>query len=135
MQALIHADLVVRSIQSTADFLRRFLDFSIYDESIVSGSLPKFLSAGRCSSMRLVMLRLAPMGAMLELMEFLDATADFPEQTNTNRVSISILVSDLDQVIARTRDHGVVPETTIFSVRIAKAGNQRIFFFEILTDS
>lgn len=128
-QALIHADLVVKSIDQSIDFLKHFLDVTIYDDVVVDGELPLFLSQNRASRMRLVLLRLSPVGAMLELMEFLDGPSDVAEQVHTNRVSLSILVSDLQEVIARARSHGIEPQSEVFTVAMPKAGSHQIVFF------
>jgi catechol 2,3-dioxygenase-like lactoylglutathione lyase family enzyme len=128
-QALIHADLVVKSIDQSIDFLKHFLDVTIYDDVVVDGELPVFLSQNRASRMRLVLLRFSPVGAMLELMEFLDASPDIAEHVNTNRVSLSILVSDLQEVIARARSHGIEPQSDVFTVAMPKAGSHQIVFF------
>ncbi len=129
MQALIHCDLVVRSIDSTVQFLRQLLDFTIYEDVSTEGDLARFLSNGLARRMRLVLLRMGPMGAMLELMEFLDGPSDVAEQVHTNRVSLSILVSDLQEVIARARSHGIEPQSEVFTVAMPKAGSHQIVFF------
>lgn len=128
-QALIHADLVVKSIDQSIDFLKYFLDVTIYDDVVVDGELPVFLSQKRASRMRLVLLRLSPVGAMLELMEFLDGPSDVAEQVHTNRVSLSVLVSDLQGVIARARSHGIEPQSDVFTVAMSRAGSHQIVFF------
>src|SRR5262245_40645537 len=67
---VLHADLFVRSMELALEFYCRKLGFSVVDDLIVRGPLVENLSSGLYDEIRLVLLRVSPVGAMIELQEF-----------------------------------------------------------------
>ena len=72
MQFVVHTDLVVRSVSASLAFYGKLLDIKIIDDAVVERAVPKFLSEGGTQRMRLALLKLAPVGSMIALIEFMD---------------------------------------------------------------
>ena len=70
MIAVAHADLIVADVPRALGFWVDLLGGAVADDAIVDGEVPAFYTGGRATRMRLVMIRLARFGAMIELMAF-----------------------------------------------------------------
>ena len=129
---ILHTDLVVRSMDAALDFYNGKLGFSIVDDSVVRGPLPRHLSCGRYETMRLVLLRVSRVGAMIELLEFRDPAGlatqqhEFPRQMGLT----SILVANLTSYVENLRGKGLHPASEVFSVVMTKQGTCNVVFYE-----
>lgn len=123
MIALAHADLVVAELERALGFYVGLLGGTVADDAVVEGAVPAFYSGGRSARMRLVMIRLAPFGAMLELMAFEPALAPTP-----GGVHVSLLVADLAGTRARLAAAGVELVGDEMTVDLPRLGGARIGF-------
>lgn len=129
MQFVVHTDLVVRSVSASLAFYGKLLDIKIIDDAIVEGAVPEFLSEGRTRRMRLALFKLAPVGSMIELIEFMDLTEELGSARFRNRTSISVFVGELVSVIKRGTEQGIAPESDVMPVQLPRSGDSEIVFF------
>ena len=129
MQFVVHVDLVVRSIELAMQFYGNLLDLSVADDGIVEGPVVEYLSGNQSFRMRLVLLKVAPAGSMIELIEFLQPVIPVPTDPFRNRTSISVFVGNLVPVLQRAAEHGLYPESEVMSVWLPKTGQHEIVFF------
>ena len=129
MQFVVHTDLVVRSVSASLAFYGKLLDIKIIDDAVVEGAVPGFLSEGRTQRMRLALLKLAPVGSMIELIEFMDLAEELGPVRFRNRTSISVFVGELASVIARGKEQGILPESDVMLVHLPNSGKSEIVFF------
>ena len=123
MIALAHADLVVADLERALGFYVGLLGGTVADDAVLEGAVPAFYSAGRAARMRLVMIRLAPFGAMLELMAF-----DPPLPTVAGGVHVSLLIDDLAATRARLAAARVALVSEVMTVDLPRLGAAQIAF-------
>jgi len=128
---ILHADLVVTSMDSALEFYCTKLGFSIIDDTTIHGTLPGYLSDGAYNAVRLVLIRVSRVGAMIELQEFkndsLVSVQTIVRPLNSGQ--ISILVSDLQGHISNAKENGLYPESDLFSVVLPRQGPCNIVFY------
>jgi catechol 2,3-dioxygenase-like lactoylglutathione lyase family enzyme len=83
---ILHADLRVRSIDLAVDFYRK-VGFQLVDQQVLEGEIVRKVSRGKYVSMKLALLRVSAVGAMIELLEFLNGSPD--DAVEPGMVSIS----------------------------------------------
>ena len=129
---VLHADLFVRSMDDALDFYCNKLGFLVVDDAMVRGALIQCLSSGMYDAARLVLLRVSPVGAMIELQEFqADGALTGDRQKTPNRTGlVSILVANLDSHIRRARSRGLEPTSDVFAVTLPRQGSCHVVFYE-----
>jgi|JI9StandDraft_1071089.scaffolds.fasta_scaffold25698_2 catechol 2,3-dioxygenase-like lactoylglutathione lyase family enzyme len=123
MIAVAHADLIVADVERALAFYVGLLGGAVADDAIVEGEVPAFYTDGRAARMRLVMIRLARFGAMLELMAF-----DPPQPTTAGGVHVTLQVDDLVGTRARLAAAGVPVLGDVMTVALPRLGAARIAF-------
>jgi catechol 2,3-dioxygenase-like lactoylglutathione lyase family enzyme len=123
MIALGHADIVVEELARALAFYVDLLGCEIADDTIVDGAVAAFYSGGRARRLRLVMLRLARFGAMLELMAL-----EPPRPAVVGSQHVSLLVDDLTATLARLAAAGVAAVSETMDVALPRLGAARIAF-------
>jgi len=129
---VLHSDLFVRSMDRALDFYCNKLQFYLIEDTLVRGPLVRELSRGAFDAVRLALIRVSRVGAMIEIQEFQPSSAlskdalDCALQTGL----VSILVSDLDAHISRTKEEGLHPSSEIFDVALPRQGNCRVVFYQ-----
>ena len=124
---------MVSSIDKSLGFYVDKLGFQVADESIVEGDLAKFLSGNTCDKYRMVFLKLAQFGPMIELIEFLDTGDDdapVPVSSKAPRVNITILVDSISDLLKRLGCIGLFPSSDLYNVSLSKLGNANIVYFK-----
>ncbi len=129
MQFVVHTDLLVCSVSTSLAFYGKLLDIKIVDDAVVEGTVPEFLSEGRTRRMRLAIFKLAPVGSMIELIEFMDLAGERGAPQFSNRTSISVFVGDVASVIKRGQEQGILPESDVMQVHLPASGDTEIVFF------
>jgi len=127
---ILHADLVVRSMDVALDFYCDKLGFVIVDEARLHGPIVRNYSDGCYDVLRLVQIRDSPAGAMIELVEFQPESAlksNIPSST-AHPIWISILIPDLKAHISRLKRKGVHPTSEIFGLRLSKSACEVVFY-------
>ena len=123
MIALLHADLVVRDLERALAFYVGLLGGTVADDAVLEGAVPALYTGGRSRRMRLVMVRLAPFGAMLELMAF-----EPPATPRAGDVHISLLADDLVATRDRLAAAGIELVGEVMAVSLPALGPSRIAF-------
>jgi catechol 2,3-dioxygenase-like lactoylglutathione lyase family enzyme len=125
---LLHADLFVESMEESIDFYTKILGWKVVEDTIVSGPLVRHVSGSRHETMRLVMLKVSPIGAAVELLELRSdggaAPAPIPHQG-----SLTILVKELDTLIDRLSARGFTPTSSTLEIETPQLGKHRIVFY------
>lgn len=129
---VLHTDLFVRSMDVALNFYCNKLGFLLVDDALVRGPLIQCLSFGMYDAARLVLLRVSPVGAMIELQEFqADRALAGDSQKTPNRAGlVSILVTNLDSHISRARSRGLEPRSDVFMVTLPRQGSCHVVFYE-----
>jgi catechol 2,3-dioxygenase-like lactoylglutathione lyase family enzyme len=107
------------------------LGCKVADDTIVRGSLVRFVSQGHYDAMRLVLLKVSSIGSMIELLEFQgdSALGKGRFQPAPHQGSITIMVDELNAWMASLAAQGLEPASDIFEVSTTKLGNSRIVFY------
>jgi catechol 2,3-dioxygenase-like lactoylglutathione lyase family enzyme len=132
MNSIVHIDFIVSSIEKSLGFYVGKLGFQVVDDSIVEGDLAKFLSGNTYNKFRMVFLRIAQFGPMIELIEFLESGDDdspIPPLSRSPSVNISILVESISNLLQRMEENDLFPVGDLYNVSLAKLGNADIVFF------
>jgi catechol 2,3-dioxygenase-like lactoylglutathione lyase family enzyme len=127
---ILHADLYVRSMELALEFYCGKLGFTVIDDSTVQGLLSRHVSDNQCDELRLVLLRVSPVGAMIELVELKFRPEVAPNTVLERTGWISILVPNLDAHIRRMREVGLEPTSPVFKVELPRGGVSQIVFFQ-----
>ncbi len=127
---LLHADLFVASMARSLTFYVDQLGLKIAEDVIIRSDLVRFLSDDHYDAMRLVLLKVAPIGSWIELQEFQaesmrKATPYLPPP---HTGSLTLLVDDVRERIAQLRRAGVTVEGDVFTVDLPRLGRARIGF-------
>ncbi len=133
IQTLLHVDLAVASMERALHFYRDGLGINLLEDTIVEGDVPMFLSSGRFSRMRLVILQPSRIGGGVELIEFeSDVTHESAkaEETRGGLQSISFLVDDIPSTVSRLATFGIQPLSEIMEVDLPALGKSNIVYFE-----
>ncbi|MBL8627790.1 MAG: VOC family protein [Myxococcales bacterium] len=123
MIAVAHADLIVADVPRALGFWVDLLGGAVADDAIVDGEVPAFYTGGRATRMRLVMIRLARFGAMIELMAF-----EPPLPTTPGGVHVTLQVDDLVGTRARLAAAGIEAVGDVMAVALPRLGAARIAF-------
>ena len=123
MIAVAHADLIVADVDRALGFWVGQLGGTVADDAIVDGEVPAFYTDGRAARMRLVMIRLARFGAMIELMAF-----EPPLPAAPGGVHVTLQVDDLAGTRARLAAAGVALVGEVMTVALPRLGAARIAF-------
>jgi len=129
---VLHADLFVKSMDIALEFYCNKLGFLLVDDAVVHGPLIQCLSSGMYDAARLVLLRVSPVGAMIELQEFqTDSALSRDSQKALHRTGlVSILVANLDSHISNAKSRGLEPASEIFRVTLPRQGSCHVVFYE-----
>ena len=127
---ILHADLMVQSMDTALEFYCDKLGFSVVDESVVRGSIVQHVSHGCYEGLRLALLRVSPVGAMIELVEFKPESALTSSALPLRAGWITILIADLNAHINRMKRKGVDPTSEIFTVELPKSGACKVVFYK-----
>ena len=143
MQTLLHVDLVVESLEESLKFYVDGLGFTVVEDAIIRGAIPRFLSDVRCDSVRMVMLQSARFGAMVELLQFpVEECGDVgtPAHRGNGRPratafgpglsSISFLVENMNDLTTRLASRGVTPLTKPLPVELPRLGSSLVLFVQ-----
>jgi catechol 2,3-dioxygenase-like lactoylglutathione lyase family enzyme len=130
---LLHADLIVRSMDVALNFYCNQCGFSVVDDALFRGKVVQSLSNHHCDAVRLVLLKVAPVGAMIELVEYQveparQARTDQDPTLPTGWVSIA--VRDLSAHIEILSQRGLRPTSEIFTVCLPKSGAADVVFYD-----
>jgi catechol 2,3-dioxygenase-like lactoylglutathione lyase family enzyme len=131
MIALLHVDLVVRDIDRSLPFYVNHFGCSVVEDTVVTGPVPEFYTAGRSSSMRLVFLKAssALFGVMIELMQFGPGVeAPPPVDAAAPTGNLTFMVDDVARTLADLDGAGVRPASGVMDVALPKSGAARIAF-------
>lgn len=123
MIAVAHADVIVADVERALGFWVGQLGGTVADDAIVEGDVPAFYTGGRAARMRLVMIRLARFGAMIELMAF-----EPPLPAPAGGVHVTLQVDDLAGTRARLAAAGVEVVGDVMTVALPRLGAARIAF-------
>lgn len=123
MIAVAHADLIVADVGRALGFWVDLLGGTVADDAIVDGAVPAFYTGGRATRMRLVMVRLARFGAMIELMAFEPALPTTP-----GGVHVTLQVDDLVGTRARLAAAGIEAVGEVMTVALPRLGTAHIAF-------
>lgn len=126
---ILHTDMFVRSIDKSLDFYVGCLGFEVVEDTIVSGGLVKYVSNGKYSKYRLVLLKVAFGSAMIELLEYLDTNETVSEDM-LSKSNITILVDSIDMKIEELKRMSLMPISEVFTVHTPKFGESKIVFFK-----
>jgi catechol 2,3-dioxygenase-like lactoylglutathione lyase family enzyme len=127
---LLHADLFVASMARSLELYVDQLGFQIVEDMIVESDLVRFLSEDHYDAMRLVLLKVAPMGSWIELQEF-QATSmrkATPYLPPPHAGSLTVMVDDLQDRLQRLRRAGVAVDGDLFTIDLPRLGRARIGF-------
>lgn len=143
MQTLLHVDLVVESIEASLRFYVDGLGFTVVEDALIRGEIPRFLSDGRYDSARMVMLQSARFGAMVELLQFpVEECGDIGRPTHRGNgrsratafgpglSSISFLVDNMNDLTTRLASGGITPLTKPLPVDLPRLGSSLVLFVE-----
>lgn len=127
---ILHADFLVDSMSRSLDFYVRGLGFTLADDAVLRGKLPRFLSHEHYDAMRLVLLKPSAIGPMVELVEFQKDSAlrGAPFEPPPHHGSLAMVVKDLDAHIAALRKKDIAPASEIYDVPMPKANSRVIFY-------
>lgn len=126
---ILHFDIFVHAMDKMIDFYSNKLGFELMDDSIVSGDLVRYMSGGRYSHYRLVLLRLSKLGTMIELLDYQDNNEKlFLEKREP--ITITLLVSSLEKKVQQLNKLGLQPDSDIYQVELPNVGSSRIIFYE-----
>ena len=128
---LIHIDVVVNDMERAIAFYKDGLDFKIVEDVILDTDAALFLSGGAARKMRLVFLSRNKRSTMLELIQFLDDQGKGLLLSSTQKldVSLSFLVSDLDELKASLKAKGQLPLSEEFEIALPQLGRTKIVFY------
>jgi catechol 2,3-dioxygenase-like lactoylglutathione lyase family enzyme len=121
--AVAHADLIVADVPRALGFWVDLLGGAVADDAIVDGEVPAFYTGGRATRMRLVMIRLARFGAMIELMAP-DRRSPPPPAASTSRCRSTTSLGTR----ARLAAAGVPVLADVMTVALPRLGAARIAF-------
>lgn len=127
---LLHVDLFVRSMERSLDFYVNKLGMAVVDDTEIGGDLVEFVSGGTHQRYRLVLLKVAYTGSMIELMEYLDSDTCRSIDTVPSPAHFTILVNSLDRKMQMLSEKGVDPISKVFFVKTPKFGKTKIAFYE-----
>jgi len=129
---ILHADLFVRSMTVALDFYCNKFDFSIVEDTFLDGPVAMSLSDGTYEALRLVLLKVSPVGAMIELVEFQTQSAVItsPQSLPKRTGWISLLVLDLQVHVDRMIRKGVFPSSEIFIIKLPRSAPCKVVFFK-----
>ena len=99
------------------------LGFSVFDDTLLEGPIVRMISGGCYSTVRLVLVKSSPTGAMIELQEFQPSSA-LTENAHSHPLRkgwVSILVPDLQFHIETMRMHDVHPKSELFVVKLPRS--------------
>lgn len=125
---LIHADFYVSSMEKSLEFYVAHLGFSVVRDAIIEGDLPRHISNDAFDAMRLVLLSSAPGSAGVELVQFQGTPRNSGFHVIPHQGSVSFIVENLRDLIARLRGVGIEPENEIATVTIPRVGRSEIVF-------
>ncbi len=128
---ILHTDIFVSSMERSLEFYVGKLGWSVQDDAVIRGSLARFLSNGHYDAIRLVLLKPAPIGTMVELQEFQrdSALGERHFQPAPHQGSIAVVVQDLMALVSRLGAKGVEPASGVFKVAMPKVGNTAVVFY------
>jgi catechol 2,3-dioxygenase-like lactoylglutathione lyase family enzyme len=121
--ALAHVDLIVGDLERALAFYVGLLGCEVAADVVLEGAVPAFYGGPAARRMRLVMLRLARFGAMIELMAL-----EPPQDATPGSAHPSVVVDDLDATRARLAAAGVAPASEMMTVELPRLGCARIAF-------
>jgi catechol 2,3-dioxygenase-like lactoylglutathione lyase family enzyme len=127
---ILHADLFVRSMEPALEFYCGKLGFTVIDDSTVQGLLAHHVSGNRVDELRLVLLRVSPVGAMIELVELASRPEVALSAAPARGGWVSILVPNLDAHTRRWREVGLEPTSPVFKVALPRSGVSQIVFYK-----
>ncbi len=127
---LLHVDMFVNSMEKSIEFYVNKLGLELVEDTIISGNLVKFVSDSVYKSYRLILLKTAYTGSMIELMEYKDKNILKSAVNIQGPTRFTILVNSLDRKIKMLSEKGVEPISEIFTVKTPKFGNSKIIFYE-----
>jgi catechol 2,3-dioxygenase-like lactoylglutathione lyase family enzyme len=127
---MLHADLFVASMARSLAFYVDQLGLQIIEDVIIESDLVRFLSEDHYDAMRLVLLKVAPIGSWIELQEF-QATSlrkAIPYLPAPHAGSLTLMVDGLQDRLQRLRRAGVAVEGDLFTIDLPRLGRARIGF-------
>ncbi|GHU36522.1 hypothetical protein FACS1894105_07010 [Clostridia bacterium] len=126
---VLHIDLFVISMDVMLDFYVGKLGMAKIDDQIITGDLVRFISRGNYDAYRLVLLKVAATGAMIELMEYVTTNKPQAKQESINPITIALLTPCLEKKINELSEKDVLPVSSIFEVELKNAGKSKIIFY------
>lgn len=124
---IIHTDFFVSSMKASLEFYCDKLGFSVCEDVVLNGAMVRRLSHSAHEKMRLVLLRVASVGSMIELVEFHSNPAT-PSNFARPLGSVSILVSNLQDHMSRLLERGVNANNEIFDMALPISGHFKVAF-------
>lgn len=130
---ILHVDLIVRSMEASLDFYCSKLGFSVINDAMIRHPIVKHISGGDSDELRLTLVRVSPIGATIELVEYKTG----PTTSNSPRPKlpalgsgwITIQVPDLDARIKFLGTRGLEPTSEIFTLTLPRGSTSKIVFF------
>lgn len=130
---LLHAELFVASMERSLAFYVAGLGLTVVGDQCLEGDAAERMSEGRHAALRWVLLKAAPVGLKVALLQPL---APAPAAGGAglalppaHRGTLTLLVTDLEARMAELAARGVSPASAIFPIDLPRTGRSAIVFY------
>lgn len=130
---LLHVDLVVADLAASKKFYVDILGGKLVEDTILEGAAAATLGGGDGARIALALVKLSPVGSMVELLQILHPPpgAVAPRATPAGALSnMTFVVTDLRQMLADLASHGIRPRSEPVRVTLPKVGASDLALIE-----